>query len=192
MIFEATALVGAFVLHPERRVDERGFFARTWCKDEFATHGIAIDMLQASVSHNRMAGTLRGLHFSQVPAKEAKLVRCERGRIFDVIVDLRPTSPSYLKHLTVVLDADAGVALYVPPGLAHGFQTLADDSTVFYMMSEAYRPDLADGIRYDDRTFAIGWPVGVSLINERDRSYPDFTPGRPTPTAGVACAETAR
>jgi dTDP-4-dehydrorhamnose 3,5-epimerase len=174
MIFEATPLSGAFLVRPERRHDERGFFARTWCRDEFAAHGIAIEMVQASVSHNRAAGTLRGLHFARAPASEAKLVRCERGRIFDVVVDLRPQSPSYLMHVEQFLDADEGTALYLPPGLAHGFQTLVDDSTVCYMMSEAYRPDLADGVRYDDRALGIRWPMAVSVIAERDRGYPDF------------------
>jgi dTDP-4-dehydrorhamnose 3,5-epimerase len=178
MIFEPTVVAGAFVIRPERHTDERGHFARTWCRDEFAAHGIEIDMVQASVSHNRLAGTLRGLHFSRSPAREAKLVRCERGRILDVVVDLRPGSPSYLRHAAQILDEENGAALYIPPGLAHGFQTLVDDSTVYYMMSEAYRPELADGARYDDKAFAIAWPMAVTQIAERDRRYPDFDPGR--------------
>jgi dTDP-4-dehydrorhamnose 3,5-epimerase len=178
VIFESTSLRGAFVVRPERHEDERGFFARTWCRDDFAAHGMSIDMVQASISRNRRAGTLRGLHFARSPASEAKLVRCERGRIFDVLVDLRPGSPSYLMHLEQLLDEDGGAALYIPPGVAHGFQTLADDSTVCYMMSEAYRPELAEGVRYDDRAFAIKWPAPVSLIAERDRTYPDFDADR--------------
>lgn len=174
MIFEATPLCGAFVVRPERRDDERGFFARTWCRDEFAAHGIALDMVQASLSYNREAGTLRGLHFARPPASEAKLVRCERGSIFDVIVDLRPKSASYLMHVAQLLDEKGGAALYVPAGVAHGFQTLADDSTVCYMMSETYRPELAEGVRYDDEAFGIKWPAPVSVIAERDRGYPDF------------------
>jgi dTDP-4-dehydrorhamnose 3,5-epimerase len=189
VIFEATSLSGAFLVRPERRDDERGFFARTWCRDEFAAHGIAIEVVQASVSHNRSAGTLRGLHFARPPASEAKLVRCERGRIFDVIVDLRPQSPSYLRHLEQLLDADEGTALYVPPGVAHGFQTLVDDSTICYMMSEAYRADLADGVRYDDKALGIRWPRAVSVIAERDRSYPDFDAERHATRFGAAYAE---
>jgi dTDP-4-dehydrorhamnose 3,5-epimerase len=178
VIFESTPLRGALVVRPERHEDERGFFARTWCRDDFAAHGMSIDMVQASISRNRRAGTLRGLHFARSPASEAKLVRCERGRIFDVIVDLRPGSPSYLMHLELVLDEEEGAALFVPAGVAHGFQTLADDSTVCYMMSEAYRPELADGVRYDDKAFGIKWPAPVSVITERDRSYPDFDADR--------------
>ena len=188
MIFEPTVVAGAFVILPERATDERGHFARTWCRDEFAAHGVTIDMVQASVSHNRLAGTVRGLHFSRSPANEAKLVRCERGRIFDVIVDLRPTSPSYLKHAARILDEDNGAALYIPAGVAHGFQTLADDSTVFYMMSEAYRAELADGVRHDDKAFAISWPTAVTRIAERDRRYPDFDPGRHPHVAAFAAA----
>jgi dTDP-4-dehydrorhamnose 3,5-epimerase len=189
VIFEATPLSGAFLIRPERRCDERGFFARTWCRDEFAAQGIAIAMVQTSVSHNRTAGTLRGLHFARPPASEAKLVRCERGRIFDVIVDLRPQSPSYLMHLEQLLDADEGTALYVPPGVAHGFQTLVDDSTVCYTMSEAYRAELADGVRYDDQALGVRWPMAVSVIAERDRRYPDFDAQRHAARFGAEHAE---
>ena len=188
MIFEPTVVAGAFFVRPERHSDERGHFARTWCRDEFAAHGMAIDMVQASSSHNRLAGTLRGMHFSRSPAREAKLVRCERGRIFDVVVDLRPQSPSYLRHAAVVLDEENGAALYIPPGVAHGFQTLVDDSTVYYMMSEAYRAELADGVRYDDPAFAIAWPTAVTRIAERDRRYPDFDPARHPRVAVFAAA----
>ena len=188
MTFEPTAVAGAFVIRPERRTDERGHFARTWCRDEFAAHGVVIDMVQASISHNRLAGTLRGLHFSHAPASEGKLVRCQRGRVFDVIVDLRRESPSYLKHAAAVLDEENAAALYVPPGVAHGFQTLADDSTVFYMMSEAYRAECADGVRYDDKSFAIRWPSAVTQIAERDRCFPDFDPGRHPQSAAFAPA----
>ena len=174
MIFEATPIPGAFVVELERREDERGFFARVWCRDEFAALGIDAQMVQASVSHNRLAGTLRGLHFARAPAREGKLVRCERGRVFDVIVDLRPQSPAFLQHFSVQLDADRRSGLYIPPGVAHGFQTLVDDCAVLYMMTEAYRPDLADGVRHDDDAFGIRWPLPVTMIAERDRSHPDF------------------
>jgi dTDP-4-dehydrorhamnose 3,5-epimerase len=174
VIFEPTPIDGAFVVRIERRDDDRGFFARIWCRDEFAAHGIDSPMVQASLSHNRIAGTLRGLHFAWPPAREGKLVRCERGRIHDVIVDLRPDSPSYTRHFALQLDDDACNALYVPPLVAHGFQTLVADCHVVYMMSEAYRPEAAGGVRYDDSAFGVRWPLPVVAIAERDRAYPDF------------------
>ncbi|NTV10996.1 MAG: dTDP-4-dehydrorhamnose 3,5-epimerase [Zoogloea sp.] len=174
MIFEPTPIPGAHQIEIERNVDERGFFARAWCREEFAAQGIKIDMLQASISHSRLAGTLRGLHFTWPPSREGKLVRCEHGRIFDVIVDLRPTSPAFLHHFSVVLDDQRKNALYIPSGVAHGFQTLSDACDVFYMMSEAYSPELADGVRCDDPAFGILWPLEVSVMSERDRNYPDF------------------
>lgn len=176
MNFQSTAISGARVIELERKADERGFFARTWCREEFARAGIAADMVQASVSHNVSRGTVRGLHFAWPPSREAKLVRCERGRVLDVIVDLRPESPSFLRHVAVTLDDDRRNALYIPPGVAHGFQTLAEDCTVLYMMTEAYRPELADGVRFDDPAFGIAWPLAVSAILERDRDYSDFDP----------------
>ena len=174
MIFEATTIPGAVIVQAGRREDERGFFARVWCREEFAAHGIDVGIAQASISHNRLAGTLRGLHFAWPPADEGKLVRCERGRIFDVIVDLRPQSPSFLKHFALQLDDDNRTALYIPPGVAHGFQTLTHDSSILYMMSEAYRPEFAAGVRHDDIAFAVRWPMPVAMIAERDRSYPTF------------------
>lgn len=174
MIFENTLIPGVVVVIPELQDDERGFFARTWCRQEFAAHGMSVDMVQASVSHNRQAGTLRGLHFSQPPSKEAKLVRCERGRIHDVVVDLRPDSPAFLTHFALVLDDESRNALYIPAGIAHGFQTLVANSEVLYMMTEFYRADLGGGARFDDPTFAINWPLPVTSIIERDRAYPDF------------------
>jgi dTDP-4-dehydrorhamnose 3,5-epimerase len=176
VIFEAVPIPGAFIVDLERREDERGFFARVWCREEFAAIGIKSQMVQANLSHNRLAGTLRGLHFARAPAHEGKLVRCERGRIFDVILDLRPDSSAYLQHFSIELDERRHTSLYVPPGVAHGFQTLADDSDVLYLMTEAYRPELGDGVRYDDPIFGIRWPSPVSLIAERDRSYPDYRP----------------
>jgi len=174
--FVPTAIPGARTLELERHADVRGSFARTWCRDEFARQGIAVDMVQASVSHNHLRGTVRGLHFAWPPSSEAKLVRCERGQVMDVIVDLRPDSPAFLRHIAVTLDDEQGNALYIPPGVAHGFQTLADDCTVLYMMSDFYRPELADGVRYDDPAFGVAWPLPVSCIVERDRRYPDFDP----------------
>jgi len=174
VILEAAPIPGAFVIELERREDERGFFARLWCHEEFAAVGIDVQMVQASVSHNRLAGTLRGMHFARAPAREGKLVRCQRGRIFDVILDLRPDSPAYLGHFAIELDDRRGTGLYVPPGVAHGFQTLADDCDVLYLMTEAYRPELGDGVRHDDPAFGIRWPRAVSLIAPRDRDYPDY------------------
>ncbi len=178
MIFRPTPIPGAQVIELERWSDERGFFARSWCREEFARAGIDAEMVQASVSHNRLAGTLRGLHFAWPPSREAKLVRCERGSVHDVILDLRPESPAFQRHFAVVLDDVQRNALYIPPGLAHGFQTLADDCGVLYMMTEAYRPELADGVRFDDPAFGIAWPRPVSSIAARDREYPGFDPAR--------------
>lgn len=174
MRFEPTSIPGAFVIGIEPHVDERGFFARTWCRDEFAAHGIQAEMAQASLSHNRRAGTLRGLHFTRASSREAKLVRCSAGRVHDVIVDLRPQSPAFLQHIALVLDAREHNALYIPQGVAHGFLTLTNDCDVLYLMTEAYRPELAAGVRYDDPAFGIEWPAPVNVIAERDRDYPDF------------------
>jgi len=174
MVFSELAIAGAWVIEVERHSDERGFFARTWCREEFVARGIAPDCVQASVSFNRYAGTIRGMHFSLPPAREGKLVRCSLGRIHDVMLDLRPRSRSFGDHVAVVLDHVRHNAVYVPPGVAHGFQTLDDESEVYYMMTEAYQPDLAVGVRYSDPFFHIEWPLPVSVISERDRTYPDF------------------
>jgi dTDP-4-dehydrorhamnose 3,5-epimerase len=174
MQFISLSIVGAWVIEAEHHADERGFFARTWCADEFADHGIESAMTQASVSFNHRAGTLRGLHYARPPAREAKLVRCVRGRIHDVMVDLRPQSHTFCEHVAVVLDADRHNAVYIPPGVAHGFQTLEDKCEVQYMMTQAYQPDLADGVRFDDPAFSIRWPLPVTVMSERDRRYPDL------------------
>ncbi|MCS6944270.1 MAG: dTDP-4-dehydrorhamnose 3,5-epimerase [Sutterellaceae bacterium] len=176
MIFTPTRLAGAFVIELERKTDQRGFFARTWCRHEFARHGIDIEVVQASVSHTPQAGTLRGMHFAWPPSREGKLVRCERGGIFDVIIDLRPESATFAQHISVELNDRNQLALYIPPGFAHGFQTLVDDTNVVYMMTDVYRPELADGVRYDDTAFGIRWPLPVARIAERDATYPDFDP----------------
>ena len=174
MNFVPTPLAGSFLIEIDRKEDARGFFARLWCREEFEAHGIAIDVVQASVSHNAVAGTLRGMHFQWPPSREAKLVRCERGRVYDVIIDLRPDSPTFTHHFTVTLDGERRNALYIPPGFAHGFQTLEADSDVIYMMSDFHRPDVADGVRFDDPAFGIDWPLPVTRIIERDRNYPNF------------------
>lgn len=174
MKFVPLPLAGAYLVEPERIIDERGSFARVWCGDEFAAHGIAMQAVQASVSRNAQKGTLRGLHFQWPPSQEGKLVRCERGRIHDVAVDLRPDSPTFTRHYACELDALSGRALYIPPGFAHGFQTLEDDCDVHYTMSDAHRPELAGGVRYDDPAFGIAWPLPAARIALRDRTCPDF------------------
>lgn len=174
MIFQETKLQGAYIIELERLEDERGFFARTWCHNEFAAHDINIEMVQASISQNKRVGTVRGLHFAWPPSQESKLVRCERGKIHDVILDLRPGSASFGTHYAITLDSKQGNALYIPSGIAHGFQTLEDDCEILYMMADFYRPDLSAGVRFDDPTFNIDWPLPVSFIVERDRTYPDF------------------
>ena len=174
MIFTETAVAGAFVIEPEPIRDERGFFARTWCSREWAQRGLTPAMAQASISFNRRRGTLRGLHFQAAPHAESKLVRCTSGALYDVVVDLRPESPTFLRHAAVVLDAAGRRTVYVPEGVAHGFQTLADDTEVFYMISEFYDPASARGVRWDDPAFGIEWPPAERTMSERDRSYPDF------------------
>lgn len=174
MIFSETALTGAWVVEPERLEDERGFFARSWCEREFGQRGLATRLVQCNVSFNKRRGTLRGMHYQAAPHQEAKLIRCTRGAIHDVIIDLRSDSPTFRRHVAVVLDADSRHMLYVPEGMAHGFQTLEDDTEVFYQMSEFYAPDHARGVRWDDRAFGIRWPEAERTISARDRSYPDF------------------
>ena len=174
MIFTPLAIDGAWLIDIERHDDERGFFGRTWCAHEFAVRGIKDTMVQSSVSWNPVMGTVRGLHFSRPPANEGKLVRCTRGKVHDVILDLRPQVASFERHLAIVLDDERRNALYVPPGVAHGFQTLTDDCEVHYMMTEIYRPDLAGGVRYDDAAFGIAWPVAVKRISDRDRTFASF------------------
>jgi dTDP-4-dehydrorhamnose 3,5-epimerase len=175
MNFIETDLPGAFIIEIERLVDERGFFARTWCSDEFKENGLPSQMKQASTSFNRQKGTLRGMHFSTAPCKEAKLVRCTAGSIADVIIDIRPDSPTFLKHTTVELSAESRNALFVPPGFAHGYQTLEDDTEIYYMMTEEYRSGHADGFRWNDPVFGISWPEADRIIFQRDEEYPDFT-----------------
>lgn len=174
MIFMETPLVGAFIIEPERREDERGFFARTWCQREFTAHGLNPRLVQCNISFNKKKGTLRGMHYQAAPYEEAKLVRCTYGAIYDVIVDLRPASPTFKQYFGVTLTAEARNALYIPEGFAHGFLTLADESEIFYQMSEFYAPDYAGGVRWDDPAFGINWPASVQVISERDAAYPDF------------------
>jgi len=162
------------VIEVERLTDERGFFARAWCQREFAEHGLNPRLVQCNISYNPRRGTLRGMHYQAVPHSEAKLVRCTRGAIYDVIVDLRSDSPSYLRHFGVDLTAEGREMLYVPEGVAHGFLTLEDETEVFYQMSEFYAPEAARGVRWNDPAFGIRWPIEVAVISPRDAAYPDF------------------
>ncbi len=174
MKFTETPLLGAFIIDLEPHQDERGFFARTFCAREFAKHGLNSAVVQCNLSSNLKAGTLRGMHFQQPPGSEAKLVRCVRGAIHDVVVDLRPQSTTYRGQFTVELSMQNRRALFVPALFAHGFQTLTDDTEVEYQMSEAYAPETARGFRYDDPAFAIRWPLPISVISQQDLNWPPF------------------
>ena len=176
MIFTATVVEGAFLVDLERRVDERGFFARTWCREEFAAQGLDTEIAQESTSYNRVRATLRGLHFQRPPHEEVKIVRCARGTIFDVIVDLRPGSSSYLRWQGFELSDDNRRAVYIPKGCAHGFQTLTEECEVTYQISALHTPEAAGGYRYDESAFGIAWPLPVAMISERDLRWPQFTP----------------
>lgn len=175
MKFLETKLKGAFIIEPDLLRDERGFFARTWCQRESEAVGLRTDWVQSNVSFNRLKGTLRGMHYQASPWEEIKLVRCDRGAIYDVIIDLRPQSATRRQWIGVELTADNCLMVYVPKGFAHGFLTLRDESEVFYQMSQFYAPEHARGVRWDDPAFGIEWPIDVSVITERDRNYPEFT-----------------
>jgi dTDP-4-dehydrorhamnose 3,5-epimerase len=162
------------VVEIERMEDDRGFFARTWCQREFEKHGLDSRLVQCNLSYNRSKGTLRGMHYQAPPYAEAKLVRCTAGAVYDVIVDLRPGSKSFRQWVGVELTADNRRALFIPEGLAHGFLTLADQTEVFYQMSEFYTPEGARGVRWNDLAFGIQWPAAVAVISPRDAAYPDF------------------
>jgi len=180
MIFAATQLDDAWLIEVEPREDQRGFFARTWCRQELAAQGLDTEIAQESLSYNRDRGTLRGLHFQRSPHEETKIVRCTRGGIFDVIVDLRPRSPTYLQWQGFELTAENRKALYVPKGFAHGFQTLTDEAEIAYQISAFYAPDSAGGYRYDDPEFGIAWPLPVTAISERDLEWPPFKSNAPS------------
>jgi dTDP-4-dehydrorhamnose 3,5-epimerase len=173
MEFRETKLKGAYIIELERLKDERGFFARSYCQKEFEAHGLNPNIAQCNVSFNAKKGTMRGMHY-QYPNWEAKLVRITKGSIYDVIVDLRPESPTYLKHIGVELSDNNQKMLYVPESFGHGFLTLEDNTEVFYQMSEFYIPENARGFRYDDTSFRIKWPIEVQVISRRDMTYVDF------------------
>ena len=174
MQFEPLGVAGAALVRIEPLPDPRGFFARTFCAREFAAAGLATAVAQSSVSYNERAGTVRGMHFQWPPSQEAKLVRCLRGRLYDVLLDLRPQSPSYLRHVAVSLDEDNRDAVFIPPGIAHGFQTLSDRTEVLYQMSDYFVPDISTGFRWNDPAFGIAWPMPVSAMSERDANCDDF------------------
>jgi len=174
MIFSETKLKGAFTIDIERVEDERGFFARTWCQREFEAHGLCAQLVQCNISFNKHKGTLRGMHYQAAPFAEVKLVRCTSGAIYDVIIDLRPDSPTFKRWVAAELTADNRRMLFIPEGFAHGFQTLTDGSEVFYQMSQFYAPEYARGVRWDDPAFEISWPAEKRTISQRDRCLPDF------------------
>jgi len=174
MIFTETKLKGAFIINLERRGDERGSFARVFCRNEFESHGLNPSVAQANISHSRNRGTLRGIHFQRAPHREAKLVRCTCGSLFDVIIDLRPESPTYTEWVGVELTAENDRMLYVPEGFGHGFQTLVDHTDVTYLVSEFYVPQSEGGVKYDDPAFGIEWPGEVTILSDKDRNWPDF------------------
>jgi dTDP-4-dehydrorhamnose 3,5-epimerase len=176
MRFEPLPISGAYRIELEPHADERGFFARIFSREEFLAHGLAADFVQWSLSFTPRVGTLRGLHFQLPPHQETKLVRCVRGRIYDVLVDLRQNSPTYLQHTAWELCADSRSALYIPPGCAHGFLTLTPDCEIHYAMDVAYHPESASGVRFDDPAFKIHWPLPVELVSARDRSWPLWDP----------------
>jgi dTDP-4-dehydrorhamnose 3,5-epimerase len=174
VIFKPTNLCGAYTIELEPRADFRGYFARMFCEKEFDSLGLETHIAQCSVSYNQRKGTLRGMHYQVSPFEEVKVVRCIRGSVYDVIIDLRRNSSTFKMHFAIELDARSSIALYVPAGFAHGFQTLADDSEVLYQMSQCYSADHSRGVRWNDPAFAIPWPEDTRTILERDANYADF------------------
>lgn len=174
MTFQETTLRDVFEIGFEPCYDDRGFFARSWCRQEFECHGLNPSVVQCNVSFNAHKGTLRGMHYQDAPYGEAKLVRCTRGSIYDVVIDLRPQSPTFKNWIAVILSDEQRNMVYVPEGCAHGFLTLGDNTEVFYQMSEFYHPELSRGVRYDDPAFQIVWPEKIAVISERDRTHPNF------------------
>jgi dTDP-4-dehydrorhamnose 3,5-epimerase len=172
VIFTETELRGAFIIDLELREDDRGFFARAFCQNEFTDHGLKPLIAQANIAFNKRKGTLRGMHFQFPPAAETKLVRCTRGAIVDIIVDLRPESPTYLQHVAVELSADNHRALYVPERFAHGYQVLEDITETSYQVGEFYTPEAEGGLRHDDPRLGLTWPLPVTEITEKDRAFP--------------------
>ncbi|MFH2066096.1 MAG: dTDP-4-dehydrorhamnose 3,5-epimerase [Pseudomonadota bacterium] len=176
MIFKETRLKGAFIIEPEPREDERGFFARTFCKREFAEHDLLTDFVQCNISFNQKKGTLRGMHYQATPNQEAKLVRCTSGAIYDVIIDLRPDSPTYTQWIAVELNEDNRNMLFIPKDFAHGFLTLTDNTEIFYQMTQYFVAEASRGLRWNDTTIKIDWPEPINSMSPKDKHYPDFQP----------------
>jgi dTDP-4-dehydrorhamnose 3,5-epimerase len=174
MKFTETRLTSAYLIELEPLSDERGFFARSWCQKEFQAYGLNSNLVQCNISFNQKKGTLRGMHYQVAPHAEAKLVRCTRGAIYDVIIDLRPASATFKEWVAIELTAANRRMLYIPEGMAHGFQTLAEETEVFYQMSEFYYPECARGVRWDDRAFNLDWPEDRRIISVKDSQYPDY------------------
>jgi dTDP-4-dehydrorhamnose 3,5-epimerase len=174
MLFTETALLGAYIIDLDLKPDHRGFFARTFCAEEFQAHGLKPTVAQCNLSFNHQKGTLRGMHYQVLPAAETKLVRCTQGAIYDVIIDMRPESPTYLKHIGVELSAENRRALYVPEMFAHGYQALTAGAEVVYQVGEFYTPGYERGLHYQDPTFAIEWPIAVTEISDKDAAWPLF------------------
>jgi dTDP-4-dehydrorhamnose 3,5-epimerase len=174
MLFTETEIRGAFILDAEHIADERGFFARSWARDEFEAHGLSPNLAQCNLSYNHRKGTVRGMHWQVAPHAETKLVRCTQGSLYDVVIDLRPDSSTYLRWVGVELTAENRRALYIPEGCGHGFQTLEDATEVFYMITEYYAPAAARGLRWNDPAIKVTWPLDVTVISERDAQYPDW------------------
>ena len=174
MIFTETKLKSAFIIDIEPREDERGFFARSWCEDEFKQHSLNPRLAQCNISFNKKRGTLRGMHYQVAPFAEAKLVRCTMGAIYDVIIDLRPASPTFKQWQAIELSTENHRALYIPEDFAHGFQSLMDNTEVFYQMTEFYHPECARGVRWDDPAFGVVWPAESHIISRQDSKYVDF------------------
>lgn len=175
VLFHDTPIAGAYVLEPQRIRDERGFFARLWCAQELASRGLSSAIRQTNIGVSARKGTLRGLHFQREPHAEVKIIRCPRGAIFDVIVDLRPQSPTFRRWHGLELSGENSLALYVPEGCAQGYLTMRDDTEIYYHASAAYEPRAASGVRYDDPAFGIEWPSPIEVISDQDRLWPDFT-----------------
>ncbi|MGV7223240.1 MAG: dTDP-4-dehydrorhamnose 3,5-epimerase [Nitrospinales bacterium] len=175
MIFTETKLKGAYIIEIEKLKDHRGFFARSWCQNEFGTKGLVSHVVQTNISSNKKKGTLRGMHYQLSPYEETKLIRCTRGAIYDVLIDLRPASPTYTQWVGIELTAENYKMLYVPENFAHGFQSLEDDTEVTYQVSQFYTPGSESGIRCDDPLFRIDWPIKVQVISDKDKNWPDYT-----------------
>jgi dTDP-4-dehydrorhamnose 3,5-epimerase len=177
MIFDPLPVAGAYLISPQKRTGERGYFARVFCRDEFEVRGLCADYCQANTALSPLGGTLRGLHLQRAPHGEVKLIRCTRGRVFDVVLDLRRESPTYLRWHGAELSADNAAMLYAPEGTAHGYLTLSDDTELLYMTSAKYAPEAATGVRFDDRAFGIRWPRDIALVSQADLAWADFQAG---------------